>query len=135
MDPAKAAAGIMVGGVLFVFIAFALGAAYFILWLAALINCATRKSSEDKVAWVLIIIFVPLFGAIFYFVMGRPKPTPLLPKSAQPPMLSGSMPPSFTSTQTQANDPDALSDERRRAKSINQALSTEATKSRRSNQS
>lgn len=43
-----------------------------ILWLWALIDCVKREfKSNDKLIWVLIIIFLPLIGSILYLAIGR----------------------------------------------------------------
>lgn len=43
-----------------------------ILWLWALIDCVKREfKSNDKLIWVLIIILLPLIGALLYLIIGR----------------------------------------------------------------
>jgi hypothetical protein len=44
-----------------------------LLWVFALIDILRNefKGQNEKLIWVLIIIFVPLLGAILYFVIGR----------------------------------------------------------------
>lgn len=43
-----------------------------ILWLWALIDCVKREfRGNDKLIWVLIIIFLPLIGSILYLAIGR----------------------------------------------------------------
>lgn len=43
-----------------------------ILWLWALIDCVKREfKGSDKLIWVLVIIFLPLIGAILYLTIGR----------------------------------------------------------------
>jgi hypothetical protein len=46
-----------------------------IFWIWVLIDCLTKESSEgnDKVAWVLFILFVPLIGALIYYFVRRPE--------------------------------------------------------------
>lgn len=46
-----------------------------IFWLWMLTDCATNEPSEgnDKLTWVLIILFVPLFGSIAYYLVRRPQ--------------------------------------------------------------
>ena len=50
-----------------------LGATIFWLWM--LTDCATNEPSEgnDKLTWVLVILFVPLFGSITYYFVRRPQ--------------------------------------------------------------
>ncbi len=44
-----------------------------IFWLWMLTDCASNESSEgnDKLVWVLIILFVPLFGSVIYYLVRR----------------------------------------------------------------
>jgi hypothetical protein len=46
-----------------------------IFWLWVLIDCVTKESSEgnDKLAWTILIIFVPWIGAILYYFVRRPE--------------------------------------------------------------
>jgi len=49
----------------------------FIFWLWMLIHAITNKgiSGGEKVAWILVVIFIPLLGSIIYFFVGKPKGT------------------------------------------------------------
>jgi heme/copper-type cytochrome/quinol oxidase subunit 2 len=40
-----------------------------------LIDCATKEPSEgnDKLIWIIIIVFTHVLGALVYFVIRRPK--------------------------------------------------------------
>lgn len=46
-----------------------------VFWIWVLIDCITKEPSEgnDKVAWTIFIIFVPLFGALLYYFVRRPE--------------------------------------------------------------
>jgi hypothetical protein len=46
-----------------------------VFWFWVLIDCITKEPSEgnDKVAWTILIIFVPLFGALLYYFVRRPE--------------------------------------------------------------
>ena len=48
---------------------------YTIFWVWVLFDCLTKEPSEgnDKVAWLLFILFVPLVGAIIYYLVRRPE--------------------------------------------------------------
>lgn len=51
-----------------------LGIACFIIWLWLLIDCIKRDFSKpnDKIMWVLLLIFIPIIGIIiYYFVVKR----------------------------------------------------------------
>ena len=45
------------------------------LWVWMVYDCATHESStgNDKIAWLLVIIFVPCIGALIYFFARRPE--------------------------------------------------------------
>lgn len=48
----------------------------FAFWLWMLVECATKEPStgNDKLAWVIIIVFTNIVGAfIYYFVRHRPR--------------------------------------------------------------
>ncbi|GCE46672.1 phospholipase D-like protein [Thermosporothrix hazakensis] len=47
----------------------------FLFWIFVLIDCVTKEPSEgnDKIAWMLFILWVPLIGAILYYVIRRPE--------------------------------------------------------------
>ncbi len=44
-------------------------------WIWMLIECATKEPGDgnEKLIWILIIIFTHLIGAIIYFIVRRPK--------------------------------------------------------------
>ena len=46
-----------------------------IFWLWVLLDCLTKEPSEgnDKIAWVLFILLVPLVGALIYYFVRRPE--------------------------------------------------------------
>jgi len=46
-----------------------------VFWVWMLIECATRESSEgnDKLVWIIIIIFTHWTGALIYLLVRRPK--------------------------------------------------------------
>ena len=48
-----------------------------IFWLWVLVDCLTNEPADgnDKVAWTLVILMVPLFGALIYYFVRRPKRT------------------------------------------------------------
>jgi ATP-dependent Zn protease len=56
-----------------VFLLLAVLASCFWLWM--LIECAVIEPSEgnDKLVWILIILFMNLLGALLYFIFRRPK--------------------------------------------------------------
>jgi hypothetical protein len=61
-------------------IGFIIGLLATIFWIWMLIHAITNKgiSGGEKVAWVLVIIFVPFIGSIIYFFLGKPKGTSAL---------------------------------------------------------
>lgn len=50
----------------------------FIFQVWMLIHAATNDgiSTSEKIAWVLVIFFVPCLGSLIYFFVGKPKATP-----------------------------------------------------------
>lgn len=46
-----------------------------LFWLWTLIDCAMNEPSQgnDKLIWVIIIVFTQLLGALIYFFFRRPK--------------------------------------------------------------
>ena len=46
-----------------------------IFWLYTLVECVTKESSEgnDKLVWTLIILLLPLIGALLYYFVRRPE--------------------------------------------------------------
>lgn len=46
--------------------------AIFITWLIALIDILRSEfTGYNKIIWILVVLFVPLLGAILYFAIGR----------------------------------------------------------------
>jgi hypothetical protein len=60
---------------LFVIMAACLGLLLMVFWIWMLIHAATSKGFSDgeKVAWVLVILFLHFLGALIYFFFGRPR--------------------------------------------------------------
>ncbi|HUJ10858.1 MAG TPA: PLD nuclease N-terminal domain-containing protein [Verrucomicrobiae bacterium] len=54
---------------------FALIAAIFGFWIWMLIDCIKHEASEgnDKIIWVLVIIFTNWIGALIYYFVRRPE--------------------------------------------------------------
>jgi Phospholipase_D-nuclease N-terminal len=44
-------------------------------WIFVLVDCITKESSEgnDKIVWTLLILLVPLLGALLYYFLRRPE--------------------------------------------------------------
>ena len=55
------------------FFVFALCA--FAFWIWMLVDCLTKERPEgnDKIVWVLVIIFTNIIGALIYFLVRRPE--------------------------------------------------------------
>jgi len=68
-------------GLFFMLVSAAIGVAAFAFWIWMLVHAITNKGLGDgeKIAWVLVIIFLPLIGCILYFLLGRPKGGAVLP--------------------------------------------------------
>ena len=65
--------GAIIGGIILVILlAAALCVLVFAFWIWMLIDCLKRnfKKDNDKIAWVLVIVFLSVLGAsIYYFVV------------------------------------------------------------------
>jgi amino acid permease len=61
-------------GILVLLVALVLGLAAMIFWIWALVDCAKNEPSQgnEKVVWILIIVFTHWIGALIYFLVRRP---------------------------------------------------------------
>lgn len=66
-------AGVFFGSFMFLFML--AGAASFIFWLMMLLDCVKRDFAKpnDKVIWVLVIIFIQAIGALIYYFVVKKK--------------------------------------------------------------
>lgn len=65
------------------FLAFvALALAGTVFWILMIIECATKEPSNDndKLIWILIIIFTHWVGALIYYFVRRPQRIAQLPQ-------------------------------------------------------
>ena len=46
-----------------------------VLWVWMIVDCATKEPSEgnDKIVWILVIVFTTWIGALIYLLVRRPK--------------------------------------------------------------
>ena len=51
------------------------GLALTVFWIWMLVDCATKEPSagNDKVIWILVILFTHWIGALSYYLMRRPE--------------------------------------------------------------
>jgi hypothetical protein len=54
------------------------GLALFAFWIWMLVHCLQNKAldSNEKLVWVLVIVFTHFLGAVIYFFVGRTKRLP-----------------------------------------------------------
>lgn len=66
--------------ILFFFGVFVIGILGTLFWIWMLIDCATKEPSEvnDKVIWILVILFTHFIGALIYYFVRRPERKRLL---------------------------------------------------------
>ena len=66
-----AAAGVFGAGFLCVLVLFGIGS--FIVWLYALIDAIKnpRLSDQQRLIWVLVIVFTHFIGALIYLIVGK----------------------------------------------------------------
>jgi hypothetical protein len=69
-----AIAGILVY-ILVLITVFVVGILGTVFWIWMLVDCATKERGEgnDKLIWVLIILFTHIIGAALYYFVRRPK--------------------------------------------------------------
>jgi len=62
---------------LFLLLVIPLCIATFAFWIWMLIHAIQNKglSEGEKIAWVIVLVFVHFLGALLYFFIGRPKAT------------------------------------------------------------
>jgi hypothetical protein len=62
-------------GLMFLILAWVLGALAFVFWIWMLVHAITNKGLSDveKIVWVLVVFFLHFLGALIYFFVGRPK--------------------------------------------------------------
>ncbi|WP_406658219.1 PLDc N-terminal domain-containing protein [Methanolobus sp. ZRKC2] len=60
---------------LMVFLFFGVGIIGTLFWIWMLLDTAMKEPSEgnDKLIWIIIIVFTHLIGALLYFLFRRPK--------------------------------------------------------------
>jgi hypothetical protein len=69
----------IIGIFMFLFLAI-IGLLAFVFWIWMIIDAIQNKGLTDgeKIAWVLVVIFLHCIGALLYFLIGHPKrDTPL----------------------------------------------------------
>jgi hypothetical protein len=69
----------IIGIFMFMFLAI-IGLLAFVFWIWMIIDAIQNKGLSDgeKIAWVLVVIFLHCIGALLYFLIGHPKKdTPL----------------------------------------------------------
>ncbi len=66
---------VAIGGGLLVLVGVAFAVAAFAFWIWVLIDCLTKEPSEgnEKIIWVLVIVFLQAIGALIYFLIRRPQ--------------------------------------------------------------
>ena len=49
--------------------------ALMVFWVWMLVDCATKEpsSGNDKIVWILVIVFTHWIGALIYFLVRRPE--------------------------------------------------------------
>ena len=67
--------GASIGFLLFFLIFGAIGIGGTILWIWMIVDCATNEPSEgnDKIVWILVIVFTHWIGALIYLIVRRPE--------------------------------------------------------------
>jgi hypothetical protein len=65
---------LIIGGLLGLFV-LAIAILAFVFWIMMLVDCIqnSRLDSNEKIIWVLVIIFLHALGALIYLLAGRKK--------------------------------------------------------------
>ena len=52
-----------------------IGISCFLFWIWMLVDCAMNEPSEgnDKIVWIVIMLFTHLLGSLIYFIVRRPE--------------------------------------------------------------
>ena len=52
-----------------------IGFGVMVFWIWMIVECATKEPSQgnDKIVWILIIVFTQLIGALIYYFVRRPQ--------------------------------------------------------------
>ena len=60
---------------LFILVLLVIGIGGTILWIWTIIDCATKEPSEgnDKIIWIIVIVFAHLIGSLIYIFVRRPQ--------------------------------------------------------------
>jgi hypothetical protein len=67
-------------GILFILLIVVVAVALFAFWLWMLIDALRNKALTDneKLVWVLVIVFLHFLGALIYFFVARSKPRAMI---------------------------------------------------------
>jgi cytochrome c oxidase assembly factor CtaG len=62
-------------GASFMLFFFFLAVTALIFWISMIVECATKEPSQgnDKIVWIVIIVFTQLIGALIYYFVRRPQ--------------------------------------------------------------
>ena len=145
MNPMDSLSAALAGGILLSLIFALIGLVYILLWVIGLVHCLKHCHTKDRTMWVLVIILVP-FGYLFYYTMGRNSVPPI---QSVPSYAGGAGLPAHSPTQDVPSgglravqfrpaidfasppfDVRDMDDEKKRAASINAALTAMAKSSR-----
>jgi Phospholipase_D-nuclease N-terminal len=59
----------------FMFFGLLIGVAGTVFWIWMIVECATKEPNQgnEKIVWILVIIFTHWIGALIYFFVRRPQ--------------------------------------------------------------
>ncbi|MBZ5492757.1 MAG: PLD nuclease N-terminal domain-containing protein [Acidobacteriia bacterium] len=62
-------------GTSFMLFFFCLAVTALIFWIWMIVECATKEPSQgnDKIVWIVIIVFAQVIGALIYYFVRRPQ--------------------------------------------------------------
>jgi hypothetical protein len=42
-------------------------------WIWMIVECLTKETGNDRLVWIIVLVFVPYCGALIYYLVRRPE--------------------------------------------------------------
>jgi magnesium-transporting ATPase (P-type) len=74
-DRRSGKAAMLIGSFILVFLLGLVALSLLLFWIWMLVDCAMNEPSEgnDKIVWIVIMVFTQLLGSLLYFFIRRPE--------------------------------------------------------------
>ena len=43
------------------------------IWVWMIVDCATKETGNDRIAWLLVVLLAGFIGALIYLIVRRPR--------------------------------------------------------------